>query len=308
MENHATQKIIVVGASHCKKLVHAISDHNIDVVDLTVPGWTPTPANIASLSAKLSEVGIESNSIVVIDVLSNSIYRFEQYDGSLSLPFKSNGVHHMGGKVSICGKEAVFNTLLCTKEIFAKIPGFKIVLPPLPRYIFGPCCSDVNHCIDVGKPEYIHQMLESSTGLRKTIQDGLVKTGVTDFSVPDLLQQLLDEKSDTKKMAEKLKGITAQDNVHLTLLGYAKMADVVLKLIEEKRSAAALNVSGPAAASGPGYYWRGFLSPVGTTRVKHGAQTYKQARFGGGKWRGNAHHWNNPMGAGRGRGSYRRGR
>ena len=300
-------KIIIIGASHGKRLYSALSKRNIDCIDLTIPGWAPTAENIEALLVKISELGIVvENCYVVLDVLSNIVFRFEQYDGSLSLPFKSNGVYHMGGKVMVCSREIILNTLSSTKELFLKFPGTKIVTLPIPRFLFAPCCARKGHCAYAGSPSLIAATLESTLGLRKHIQDGLIKAGITNFVVPDLLQQVLNEKSDIKVMGNNLKALTSQDNVHLTPEGYNKIADVIINVIEDKKSAAIFSVSGPVAAPKSGFYWRGFMSPVGTTRAKHGATTYKQARVGGGKWRGGGHHWNEPVGgAALGRGGYR---
>jgi hypothetical protein len=306
MENQK-DKILLIGASHCKRLFKVLCERGFECIDLTVPGWTPSVQNVEQIVKKLAEMDLAKGYTTVMDILSNTTFRFEQYDGTLSLPFKANGGHHMGGIVRVCGRDVLINTIMSTKDIFGKLPGAKVVLPPLPRYVFGPCCDDEGHCMGSGTPEHISEILESTTGLRKHIQDGLIRAGVTNFVVPDLIQKMVDEKGDYKQMGEKLKLLTSHDNVHLTMEGYNTVADVVVKTLSDQKSAALLSNSG---STGPraGFYWRGFVSPVGTTRVKYGATTYKQARVGGGKWRGGGHHWNSPpFGAGRGRGG-RRGR
>jgi hypothetical protein len=304
-----SEKVVLIGSSHCARLAKELCDRGVECIDLCTPGWTPTAANVTAMGEKIAEIGIGKECVTVIDILSNITYRYEQFDGSLALPFKANGRYHMGGKVCVCSRDNVVQTLYSSREIFAQVQGRKIVLPPLPRYLYTPCCEDPTHCTGTGTSEHIRDTIESSVGLRKHIQDGLVKSGVTDFSVPDLLQQMLGEKSDFNRMGEKLRPLTSDDSVHLTVAGYARVADIVQKTIESTKDAAEITVPGDVPMPKPGFYWRGFMSPVGSMRVKLGSITYKQNRVGGGgKWKSGHFHRGGPNpGAGQGRGGYRRG-
>ncbi len=59
-----------------------------NVVDLTVPGWIASPDNIAVMLEKRENVACGENDTVVFDLFNNLFYRFEQFDGSLSQPYK----------------------------------------------------------------------------------------------------------------------------------------------------------------------------------------------------------------------------
>jgi hypothetical protein len=300
------EKVVLIGASHSRRLCTELASRGLECIDICIPGWTPTPENIELIEKKISEVGIDSGCVAIIDVLSNIVYRYEQYDGTLSLPYKTEGKYHMGGKVSTCTKENIIHTLGTAKGILSHFSGKKIILPPIPRYLFTPCCPAKGHCVGTGTPEHIKGAIESTLGLRKHIQEGLVKAGVTNFTVPDVLQQMLGEKSDFAAMGDKLRTLSDPDGVHLTKEGYAKMADVLVYVIEKSKSAAVNLVTGADAVPKPGYFWRGFKSPVGSMRIRQGAISYKQARMGGGKWKDGAHHWGGPKpGSGRGRGGFR---
>jgi hypothetical protein len=261
---------------------------NFEVIDLSVPGWTPTDGNIAKVIDEIGILDKKVEYVTIIDVLSNVTYRYEQYDGTLALPCKSDGIYHMYGKVQVCGRESVLNTILKSKGIFDSLPGNKIMLSPIPRYVFKPCCENVGHCTDTGNDSHVHAILENTLGLRKIMQEGLVKAGIEKCVVPDTLQRLLNERSDFTKMSVELKKITSQDNVHLTGPGYSRLTDVVVELVNDYVDTAVKNVPGPSATSSQGYYWRGFKSPVGSERPKK-AIAYKVARQGGGgHWKG--HH------------------
>jgi hypothetical protein len=284
--------IIVIGASHCSRLCRDLRMRKWEVIDLSRPGWTPTVSNIQEVEKEIAKLGIFPSVPVVIDVLANVTFRYEQYDGSLALPCKIDGVYHMNGRVQVCDREAVVTTLDRAKGIFKALPGTKVVLTPIPRYLFKSCCDNQDHCTGTGEDAHVHHLLEGTVGLRKHIQDGLIKSGVTNFVVPDMIQRLTGEKTDIPKMADELRKITSQDNVHLTGAGYGTLADVVTATISESCTAPP-SVSGPGAVPRPKFFWRGFQSPVGAARCKDKAMSFKMAHSAiggntndGSKWRG----------------------
>jgi hypothetical protein len=59
-----------------------------NVVFLTVLGWVASPGNIATMLEKLDGVTYNEKSTLVFDLFSNTSYHFEQFNGSLSLPYK----------------------------------------------------------------------------------------------------------------------------------------------------------------------------------------------------------------------------
>jgi hypothetical protein len=304
MKNSEHHTVVIIGASHCSRLCRELRMRNVTVIDLSVPGWTPTDGNVAKVIDEISTLGNLDKCIAIIDVLSNVTYRYEQYDGSLALPCKVDGTYHMNGKVQVCGKESILNTLLKTKEIFTSFPGQKIVLSPIPRYLFTPCCDQPGHCTDTGEKVHIQHLLEGTLGLRRHMQDGLVKAGVGKFEVPDIVQRLTDEKCDYGIMSTELKRYTSLDGVHLNSTGTSKLADVVMQVIKECCDTADTTVAGPSAASSS-FYWRGFKSPCGAERPKK-LIAYKMARTGsGGRWK-ETHPYRkfDHGGAGRGRGHY----
>ncbi len=90
--------------------------------------------------------------------------------------------------------------------------------------------------------------------------------------------------------------------MHFTQTGYEKITDSILECSENLLvKSVASSVPSLSAPVNPGkqhtYYWRGFLSPVGSERPKKPQAAYLQSHpSGGGKWRGY------PVNVGRGRG------
>jgi hypothetical protein len=80
-----------------------------------------------------------------------------------------------------------------------------------------------------------------------------------------------------------LQEVCMQDGVHYTNEGYATLTSNIHSVLKEKFSnsegvvSAAVSVSDAEKRSST-YYWRGFLSPIGSSRVRGSGSSYKMAR------------------------------
>jgi hypothetical protein len=86
-----------------KKIGPLLTAKGIHVTDLTKPGWTPTEANILALAESIRKLPPDFNQPVILDVLGNVTYRYEQLDGTMAMPYKVGGKFHLEGKVCVCG-------------------------------------------------------------------------------------------------------------------------------------------------------------------------------------------------------------
>jgi hypothetical protein len=80
------------------------------------------------------------------------------------------------------------------------------------------------------------------------------------------------------------------DRVHFTKHGYEKLAETVVKCcktqFEKSVSAASIVSARPAGTRQKTFYWRGFVSLVGSSRPASRTAAYLAAHpGGGGKWR-----------------------
>jgi hypothetical protein len=131
---------------------------------------------------------------------------------------------------------------------------------------------------------------------------------ISRFWVPDMVGKMLPACQGIAEQAIGFREIAGADGVHYTESGYDKIAETIFlcsKNILVKNSVpSVLSLSAATAPVNPGkqrtYYWRGFLSPVGSQRPKNANAAYLQSHpSGGGKWRGH------PINVGRGRGQPR---
>ncbi len=93
------QKIVLISASNlsqCAKHLE-LAGHKVD--NLCIPGWIASPENIAKMYETVEKANCGESCTYIFDLYSNSSYRFEQFDGSLSLPVKVGKKYHLPGDI-----------------------------------------------------------------------------------------------------------------------------------------------------------------------------------------------------------------
>jgi hypothetical protein len=187
--------------------------------------------------------------------------RFEQFDGTTALPYKSNGKYHLAGKVVVTPTE-IFRKVVqgITPIIHAKGNKPCIVLPPLPRYLFAQCCNDSSHCTNAKDADFQATMMSGFVRLKNELIKQLVSHGVTNFKVMDscCVTSAPTTASINERLIE-LKNVSNSDGIHFVADGYRNMASRVtecLKTLIHKPNT-------PKKQST--YFWRGFRSRRGST-------------------------------------------
>ena len=149
------EKIILVGASILKGVAAKLVEAGHEVTDLSVPGWSITPDNVSEVVKKLKELGKDKNCVTVLDLFGNSVYRFLEYDGTVSRPYKMGGSYHLAGEVTICDQDIFRNLMDMISPILDAAPGrLRILIPPSPRHLFSPCCLAPSLCSNIGKANH----------------------------------------------------------------------------------------------------------------------------------------------------------
>jgi hypothetical protein len=96
--------------------------------------------------------------------------------------------------------------------------------------------------------------------------------------VPDLFSKIIPACNGPIEQANGWKQIAAADGVHLVAPRYEKLATIVHScvktLLEKSTDAAACSVSVARNPTKGSYYWRGFLTPVGSARPKNNHAAY----------------------------------
>jgi hypothetical protein len=222
----------------------------------------------------INQVKNNEGCVLILDLYGNSVFRYKECDGTASKPYKEGGTYHMAGEVVVCDTEIFKNLVEMSMPILECLPEHtKIVIPPLPRYLFDPCCQQEGHCTNVGMQSHAGKLLGdvmalrnrlkrtmvSKLGSRVWITDSCCPTGeAADMNIPERITALRD--------------VCAKDGVHFTLTGYRNVATVVAGLVIDHgkgagtrpllkaQSSAAVVLSGRSGQ----YMWHGFVSPSGS--------------------------------------------
>jgi len=268
------KRVVLVGASILKQLASSLAEEGFEVVDLCVPGWKITPESVGDLLKKLETAKLSQNTAVVFDIFGNSCTRATLFDGSTTVPLKGVGGFHLPGKVSVCSEEIFTNLLDITKPVIDAAAGtIRLIVPPQPRHLFDPCCSDRTHCTNMGDPAHAGTVLAANLKLRAVLKR---KLGGTDNGTVWIMDTCSAVKNPGElPVAEKLaalKTVSARDGVHLTDGGSKIFAANISEVLQKLQSGALgkghIVTTGTAAVlfSGGGgrRFWRGFSSPVGS--------------------------------------------
>ena len=240
--------------------------------------------SIAQLKTELTSLK-DTDIALVFDLFGNFSYRFIQADGSLALPILMGGRYHLLGDMAIV-QDSMFKGLI--PKIIELLGIHKscpqVILPPIPRYICGSCCDDINHGNNCRDPARTAELGAKIGSLRKILKEGLVKSTLDRIWVPDIMGGLL---GNSKIEEGGLDGLFTRDNIHLSQLGAEKMGKLILDGIERansKNTIAAVS----SLAGAERFFWRGFASQRGASRAK--AEFARAWRGRGGPQHGRSTH------------------
>ena len=257
-------KLVVTGSSHMSRTIPHLLAKGIEVVDLTERCWHLNSKSMAAITARIRETDLDSLSVLVHDLFGNTSVRFRQADDTLSLAIKlpgEGGWHLLGDAVftpdTILREQVKLVSIL---ESTAKNRG-KIFIPPIPRFVFGSCCTSESHGSNTRSDTHSAYALTEHIRQRHTIIKALHNNGITNFKVIDIMHSIRDGPDTEDNRLTCLKKITAGDNVHLTPDGYAKIAAEIADAAQQLTTRPAVRVGPPRGVEIPG--WHGFVSTTG---------------------------------------------
>jgi hypothetical protein len=253
------QKVVLIGASNLNRASQYFEANDLSVVNHSVPGWTPTLENVNKMS-ELVEKEAKGDAAFVFDILGNSAISFEQFDGTASLLFKSNGRYHLGGRIVSTPLATFKKVVEHVLPIFkAKGQNSAIIVPPLARYIFSRCCNDESHCTNADEKDFPEKLLSGLTQQKNELIKGLVQNGVTNFKVLDVccVTQGATKASLSEKLVD-LQKVSANDGVHFTAIGYQNLARRSVNCLKTLKAEKPKNVRKST------FFWRGFQSTHGS--------------------------------------------
>ena len=278
-----TTHLILIGASHLKRTIPHLRRMGYEVIDITCPGRAVSAACVDEILNQLKGIEVPMNTVVVLDMFGNSSFRWEQEDGTLSTAVKIGGGYHLPGPVTVCNDTTFVKLVNIVMPLVSGAAGLrKVFVPPLPRYVFGPCCGEGAHCVNLKEENYAMTHLGRTEHLRHLLKAELHKQGVTKHWVMEGWRDIVGVENSTRKEdITSLRHVTGSDNVHFTREGYENLASSIHSTVTEKvQISAARPVTGPGTGKRASYFWRGFVSPVGSARPRFSAGAYNASKRG----------------------------
>jgi hypothetical protein len=179
----------------------------------------------------------------------------------------------MEGEVGVCDDNTFARLLSAVKPILSACgSGPKIIVPPLPRYLYTGCCANKKHCTNITSEDYELTLLHSTMHFRPIIKDSLLASGFENFFVLDGIGALLgipagNNRGSAAENLLELAKYCAPDGVHFKDIGYANMAKVIVSAATGLQSGTLTkSQAGSGTLSGRNksvFFWRGFTSPNG---------------------------------------------
>ena len=139
----------------------------------------------------------------------------------------------MFGKVGVCTDNMLKNVVAKLVPLLGKLSSVScVVMPPPPRYLKGGCCVEKTHATNAGQPGENAIMVEKLMHLRKLLRSELAGSTITGYWVPDIIESLLTPAVGTAititERVDKLTELFASDCVHLTSVGYTRLAGCIV--------------------------------------------------------------------------------
>ena len=257
------QSIILVGASNLRATSDSLRGAGYLVYDVTTPGWVASPAKIKLMTENLANVSADKTVPVVLDLFSNSAFRFTQYDGTPSLPQQSKNGYHLPGDVILAENGVIIRLIELLKPILEIVGDRdKIFIPPLPRYIVSGCCQNIEHCTNRKNPNYGESILKELTRVQNCMKKELRAAGVSRYWVLGWDSVLGDPAGATvAEQLASLSGVSACDGVHFNTVGKNNMTVAIHKTVTSMNDGSLVSSRGTAQKK---FFWRGFVSGEGS--------------------------------------------
>ena len=137
----------------------------------------------------------------------------------------------------------------------------KIFIPPIPRYVFGSCCTSTTHGNNTKSDSHKALALNEHIRQRHTIIKSLNTAGITNHKVLDIMHCLREGPDTEENRLTCLRKVTHRDNVHLSTEGYAKIAAGILDAAQQLTARPRVLGGPPRGMEITG--WHGFVTTTG---------------------------------------------
>jgi len=258
-KENTAKTLILYGNSNIRQTAPALQALGFTVVDRTGIRWDGSDGALREIQLDSMRFTASTELVFVFDFLGPIPYRFEQSDGSLAMPIRIGDTgFHLLGAAAVAEDSTIRKTILRLEPLLKTMStSATVLIPPLPRFVFGGCCRDPSHANGSGSGDSPKKMITSLARIRKLAKTEIQKMGLGNYWLADPLSAL----SGSADPLAELKNLSAKDNVHFTAPGYSKLANMISDAVEKVGGR-----NNMARKKEVRYYWRGFSSPRGAAR------------------------------------------
>ena len=176
---------LFIGGSNADRLANSAATLGINPETVTSGGWILSTANVSTILPEVEAycATMPADSPVIIYCLDNSSFACADQDGAISAirkldkdkdKIRPDNSYHVVGELIVAHEITLAAAVSNLKRIIAVCGGrLVIIVTPLPRYLNGRCCEDVDHCTHIGIPEAREKIFDDLRRLHTFISSRL---------------------------------------------------------------------------------------------------------------------------------------
>jgi hypothetical protein len=229
--------LVLVGASHLRNLARFLETPELQIFDLTTPGWKISESNVTSKTAEIASLGDQislENATIVLQLYDNSVFMVGGAGGTKSLPVRDDcGRYHINGELVVADKAGIKDLTSKLVPLIRALKGArKLFLALLSRYWLNPCCGDPDHLVNYRTEGFLPRLGAATGVLKDYIRDSLYTRHTSNFRVicPSKILGIGQRSSELPMdEARELAAEWGNDPVHPSGAAYEKIAAGILK-------------------------------------------------------------------------------
>jgi hypothetical protein len=252
IDGNAQESVVLVGASHARKLGLSLEALDLCVKIVETPSWKPNSLIVSTALAQLEEVLKSTPRViaVIFTCLDGAAFYAMTEDSVIPISRDSGGVYHVYGQLVGAPHDMFSSSVKTCLPLFSCMPAVrKLILSPLPRYWQHRCCSDDEHVSNLGDADFDDMIFSCLDAQRRIIKDVLHTSGVKSFTVLNF-GQLCTSEAGSKTTSDDTKNALAvmwgADPVHPSEDAYTTAAVHISSILQP--AAATACGGGPAPA------------------------------------------------------------
>jgi hypothetical protein len=154
------KKVILVGASHMKRLEAILQANGVETARVATKHWRAVTTGVNNLTQEIKlMLGLDNaeEAVLVLGMFDNAFFQARYEDGNYCpISKRIDGSYHVDGDIVCPAMETSRTSFIQTVPLLKTFQEYdKLVLAPLPRYLYNSCCSDVEHAPNIKEDNHV---------------------------------------------------------------------------------------------------------------------------------------------------------